>query len=331
MKLGVLKKLLIPKEIDTTLKNFVIVNLGAYYIKGLIIKENKIIDYFIEPNGDFATLLKRIWQEKKITTNKVKVSIKNPFCLVRYFPFIKLEKKKLKEALFYELSKHIPYQPQEVYFDFSILEERSQNEVFLLLAVAKQEIINQIIETFKKQNLEVSQITLDSLCLINLFLDNYNDNNKQNVALLDIGYSSSTLIIIRKGIPVLTRELTFNVKDIFGVISNLKNLQLNQVESWIFSLHDKNALLELIQENIINLYKEMRTSFDYFEVNSGENINKIFLTGGLSSADILGKFLKDILGIDLEILSLGSNSEVFSDEKFKTFKNSFSVAFGLYI
>ncbi|MCM8819667.1 MAG: hypothetical protein NC925_02615, partial [Candidatus Omnitrophica bacterium] len=125
--------------------------------------------------------------------------------------------------------------------------------------------------------------------------------------------------------------LTFNVKDIFGVISNLKNLQLNQVESWIFSLHDKNALLELIQENIINLYKEMRTSFDYFEVNSGENINKIFLTGGLSSADILGKFLKDILGIDLEILSLGSNSEVFSDEKFKTFKNSFSVAFGLYI
>ncbi|MCM8787768.1 MAG: pilus assembly protein PilM [Candidatus Omnitrophica bacterium] len=325
-----LKNLLFPKKTSATLKNFVAINLGAYYVKGLIIKENKTIDYFIEPTEDLATLLKRIWQEKKITTNVVKVSIKSPSCLVRYFPFIKLERKKLKEALFYELSKHIPYQPQDVYFDFWILEEKSQNEIFLLLAVAKQEYINQIIDTFKKQNLEVSQITLDSLCLINLFL-NHNDNNKQNVSLLDIGYSSSTLIIIRRGIPVLTRELTFNVKDIFQIISNLKNLQINQVESWLFSLQDQNVFLELIQENIITLCKEIRTSFDYFEVNKGESINKIFLTGGLSSIDALGKFLKDILGIDVEVLSLGSGVEVFSDEKFKTFKNTFSVTFGLCI
>ena len=324
-----LRNKFIGKEVD----KFVAIHLGNCYTKGLIVEEGKVVDYFIEAKKDLAATIKKFWAEKKISTKKVKISVKDPSCLVRYFPFPRMEKKKLKQALFYEMNKFIPFPPNEVYFDFFILEETS-TEISILLAVAKKDFIDNILDIFGKANLRVTEINLDSICLVNLFLSNYGEDKEKNSCILDIGYNFSTMTILNKGTPFLTRDVKFSAKEVFQIIARIKGKSLPEIEKQSFSSKDSSEFLKLTQDSISNFCKEMKSSFDYFEVNKGELVNKLYLSGGLASMEGIEKVFTEALDVEAEVLKPitekgPSLSQAFSGKEFTNFKNSFSTLFGL--
>ncbi|MFH1519459.1 MAG: pilus assembly protein PilM [Candidatus Omnitrophota bacterium] len=330
--LAFLKDKLIAKEVEKS----AVVNLGNCYIKGLIIEGGKVKDYFIEKKEDLATTIKKIWSEKKIPVRKVKLSVKDPSCLVRYFTFPKMDRKKLSQAIFYELNKLIPFPPDNVYFDFFILDDTSPRELSILLAVAKKDFVDNIIDVFEKVNLKVIEINLDSVCLTNLFLNNYSGDKEANSCILDIGYNFSTMTILSKGTPFLTRDVKFSAKEIFQIVSRISNKSLPEVEKQLFSPQGCDELLKSTRDSISNFCKELKSSFDYFEVNKGETINKLYLSGGLASIAGIENVFVEALDMEVGLLKPflpGSDnlSEVFSGKKFSDFKNSFSVAFGLIL
>ncbi|MFH1876519.1 MAG: pilus assembly protein PilM [Candidatus Omnitrophota bacterium] len=313
-------------------EDFVALNLGNYSLKGFVVRDNAVVDYFIEPRADLAVTLKKIWESKKITTDRVKVSVKDTSCLVRYFPFLKMDKKKMKEALLYELAKHIPFPPDDVYFDFAPLEDVGSSEVFLLLAIAKKDFINHLLDVFEKENRRLIEINLDSVCLINFFLKAYGEEARINSCLLDVGHHSSSLTIIRKGVPCLTRDLVFSTKDIFQVIANVKGITLIDAEKWLFSLTNAAEFLELAQGSIDNLCGQVKSSFDYFEVNRGERIERMYITGGLVQAVGIETPFKETLGV--EAMCLGNFEKAgisFTDSAFVSVRNTFSAAAGLVV
>ena len=312
-------------------QDFVGINLGNYYLKGLIVRAGQVTDYFIKEKSDLPLALKQIWQEKNISTNKVKLSVKDHSTLVRYFNFPKIDKKKIKQTLFYELNKHIPFSPEEVYFDFSILEE-NPTDLFLLLAVAKKELINNVIDIFEKEKKEILDISLDSICLVNVFLAYYKEEKKINTSILDIGYGFSTLTVLRGGIPFMTRDLTFGTKDILSIISHIKNIPMQAIDKWVTSKENHKEFLELSQDNIAALCREIKSSFDYFEVNKGERIEKVFLTGGLSSIAGIETLFKEYLECEVLFLdNLLNLKSVFNQEQFDAMKNTFSAASGVVL
>jgi len=332
MDLTFLQNKFIKKEVE----KFVAINLGNCYIKGLIVEGGKITDYFIEKKDDLSTTVKKLWAEKKIPVKKVKVSVKNPSCLVRYFPFPKMEKKKLSQALFYEMNKFIPFPPEDVYFDFFILKEDSSAELSILLAVAKKDFIDNILESFGKVGLRVTEINLDSICLTNLFLNNYEDTKDVNSCILDIGYNFSTMTIVNKGIPFLTRDVKFSAKEVFQIISRIRGQSLADTEKKLFASEGGSEFLKSTQDSILNFCKELKSSFDYFEVNKGEPINKLYLSGGLASVKGMENIFIEALDTEVEILRpfSGKNeklNEVFFSKEFNAFKNSFLVPFGLIL
>ena len=328
--------LLQNKFIRKETEKFAAINIGNYYIKGLVVEKGEVADYFIEKKGELSATIKKLRDDKKIPSKKVKISIKTPSSLVRYFPFPKMEKKKLKQALFYEMNKFIPFPPEKVYYDFFTLKEISSTEVSMLLAVVKKDFIDNILGIFEGVNLDVSEINLDSICLINLFLNNYEGNEKINSCLLDIGYNFSTMTILNKGIPFLTRDVKFSAKEVLQIVSRIENKPLEKMEKQLFSPESSNEFLKLTRDSISNFCQELKDSFDYFEVNKGEPINKLYLSGGLASIRGIENTFVEALDIEVEVLKLIPEkglklSKSFSDKEFGDFKNSFSAAFGLIV
>jgi type IV pilus assembly protein PilM len=310
-------------------EDFVAINLGNYYLKGVVVSGGKISEFFLKEKGNLQRDLNQIWQEKKIATNRVKISIKDRLTLVRYFSFPRVEKKKLRQVLFYELNKHIPFAAEEVYFDFSVLEENPQGQ-FLLLAVAKKELINNIIDTFEKEKKEILEISLDSICLVNVFLNYYKELKASNICILDIGHDFSTLSLLRKATPFITRDLTFGMKDVLGVISHVKNIA--NPASWIASKENHKEFLELSQDNLTGLWREVKSSFDYFEVNKGERIDKLYLTGGLAYINGIDSFCKEHLDTQIDFLdNLLNLKGSLSQENFSRIKHSMAAVSGLAI
>ncbi|MDD5069169.1 MAG: pilus assembly protein PilM [Candidatus Omnitrophica bacterium] len=320
----------LPNSKISTKKSFVAINLGNNSVKGVVVSANKIVDYFIEKKDDLPVLLKDIWSKKRNLPEKVKISLKDPATLIRYFNFPKLDKKKMRAALFFELNKHIPFLPQEVYFDYAILEEASPREVFLLLAVAKKQFIDAIVSAFQNQGLKIIDINLDSVCLANLFLKVYKEEKNKNSAILDIGHSCSSLSILKDGLPFVTRDLEFNGSDAFSTLSHMKALPLKEIEAWVESPENSGEFLSLIQYSISNLAKEIKNSFDYFELNKGERVQTLYLTGGLANLAELNEVFSESLG--LEVKTLGDFSKLnlsLPDAEFDKVKNGLAVSLGL--
>ena len=332
MKMTLLQNKFTRKETE----KLTAINIGNYYTKGLIVEGGEVTNYFIERKGELSATIKKLRDDKKISSQKIKISIKTPSCLVRYFPFPKMEKKRLKRALFYEMNKFIPFSPEKVYYDFFTLKEISPTEVSILLAVVKKDFIDNILEIFGRINLKVSEINLDSICLVNLFLNNYEGNEEINSCLLDIGYNFSTITILNKGIPFLTRDVKFSAKEVLEIVSRIENKPLKEIEKQLFSPESSNEFLKSTRDSISNFCQELKNSFDYFEVNKGEPINKLYLSGGLASIRGIENTFVEALDIEAEVLKLISEkglklSKTFSDKEFGDFKNSFSAAFGLIL
>lgn len=318
-------------------QGFAGVNVGGDSLKGLIVEDGKITDYFLEENKSLDAAVESLHSDKKISVRKIKICLKSSNCLVRCFSFPKMERKKMAQALSYELSKYTPFSSAEVYFDFYVLSDAGPAESLVLLAAAKKDFVDHVLEVFEKNNFEVSEISLDSVCLINLFLNNCPQARQVNACVLDMGYNFSTISLLHKGTPFITRDINFSARDIFGVAARVKNLTPVQVKEMAFSRDGAPEFLNLAQDNIANLCEEMKNSFDYFEVNKAERIDKLFLSGGLACVEgIIAKF-SESLDMETEVLEAMPLSgqikvgEGVLDEKLQLHKNSFSAVFGMVL
>ncbi len=317
-------------------ETFTAINLGESSSKGLIVKQGKIVDYFIEEKKEITEIIDSLKKNRKIEAKNVRVSVKNPACLIRCFSFPKTNKKELQQALYYQLNKLIPYSPDEVYFDYMVLKEINSSQIYILLAAAKKSYIDSVLEAFRQKGISISEITLDSISLMNLYLDRYQDSDKINSCILDIGHSFSTINILEKGSPFISREAKFSAKDIIEIITRVKSISGKEAVDALSKINKKSELFTILEENIADWGKEIKNSFDFFELNKGQNLDKLYITGGLASIPGITDIFSANLGIDSEILIPDKSnnlkfSDQFSGEKYKKYKHNLAVSFGLIL
>jgi Tfp pilus assembly PilM family ATPase len=129
----------------------------------------------------------------------------------------------------------------------------------------------------------------------------------------------------------MTRDLTFGAKDILGVLSNIKNIPAGDIDTWIANSANHKEFLELSQSNIASLSREAKSSFDYFEVNKGERIEKLFLTGGLAQVKGISAIFGDYLDTEVGLFDNLQILTSLNDKNFNDVRNNLAVASGLML
>ena len=255
----------------------------------------------------------------------VNISVSGPAAIIRYVNFPKMNNDELKQALRFEAQKHIPFSMDEVNLDSYILkEDLPDNKMFVLLAAAKKESINQRMKIIQEAGLKVNVIDVDSVALINAFNFNYPQDNlteRKAVALLNIGALMSNLNILENNIPRLSRDIhiagnsfTQKLMDIFAMdfksaeelklnpVRNTKDIEVqNKISNGVNPDKEKaEKITAAIDAVLANLANEIRISFDYYESQSSSSVTKIYLSGGGSEFFGLKDMLANLLGIEVE-------------------------------
>lgn len=285
---------------------YVVLDLGASYIKAVYIDNNKISKFFVQKTTDNPVAVFQAWLKKEgFSSKEVKVILKGPNTLIRYITFPKVAKKNIKEVFSYEITKYIPFNKEDIYFDVYILDDNySQNDYFVLLGLAKKDYVNSLIKQFQEANINITEISMGNVSLINLFLKNNKDNDSKNIALVDIGFSSTMLSLVKAGLPCLSREIKISTGNFVDKVMKIKDLDKEKAEEFIKSLDKPHEVaeiqevLEIIEETAYKVAEEIKNSLDYFEVNWGGKISAIYITGGLSKVSGIDKVISNSLGID---------------------------------
>lgn len=183
----------------------------------------------------------------------------------------------------------------------------------------------------RRAGIKPLSLQLSSVSLINGFEASQPEVfANQAVALLDIGFLSSTLTILDKGKPLLTRSVPVGGKQITEYLATMAGVDFIKAES--SKLQGDPNLEEAVARTCATLVREVRSSINFFEKNSDQPISKVYMTGGsVHSQTVIDALAKDIgTPCDLWDSSRGLAIELPSDQRdiFNRNRAGFAAALG---
>ena len=274
---------------------------------------------------------------KKVDT--IVSSISGNKVSIKSITTLEIEETELINILNLEAKKHIPLDGSDAVIDYHILGPNIKeiDKVDLLLVATTQKIIKAQEKIMKSCKIKNTIFDADPIAMLNSYQYNYECPNNEVDVLLNIGFLTSTLIVIGKNQELFTREIDIGGHKINLEIMNLKNMTFREAEIEknkkgisVFDKDSENDENE-IQISTRNIYSELsdeirKTLRYYMKSKNGISYNNFYISGGMSDTPDLIKFLNESLNVNFALLDPFLKMILSSKS---TNGSKYSVAFGL--
>ena len=161
-------------------------------------------------------------------------------------------------------------------------------------------IVKQISTAMSKAHLAMDILQLAPVCSFNAFESAYPEVfASEAFLLLDMGHLQSTVLIGSKGELVLVRGIDYGGKALMHALTAEGALDTDA--AWLMIQQGDEGMTEICRRSLGRLAIEVRNSIGFFEGQREQNINRIFVSGGLARAETVLQILSDELGLPSEI------------------------------
>ena len=267
----------------------------------------------IKDADEVAASIRKLFNENSFKTQNVAISIGGSSVIVKKISIQTMTEEQLQESINSEAEQHIPFDISEVNLDYQILGEAENNpdQMDVLLVAAKKEVIDSYVNLIQMAGLNPCVIDIDAFALQNIFELNYAPED-ENVALIDIGASKTSLNILKGNSSVFIRDVALGCGLINRKIVSLIDCSYEEAEQLKYrdqpdriSPDDVKEIISSVTDGWCN---EIRQALDFFySTNPDDQIKRIILSGG-------GAYIKEFR----ELLAVETSSEV---EIINPFKN----------
>jgi type IV pilus assembly protein PilM len=295
------------------LKNIQIgIDIGTYSVKSIAISHESQVplleNFSIKPvEGNTIKAITEAHAELGIPKTKVVFSVSGPGVIVRYIELPVMTDDELKGAARFEAEKVMPYNINEVELDALKIENLEGNRIRVVIVAVKKELIDSQIKILSEAGLEPVIIDVDSFAIANAFIST-GIGNSNVCGLINIGFSKSSLHIVRGGKSYFSRDINIGGRQIISLIADDMSLSEKEaaqvMQDRLLQLNDisedeKKPIIGPLSDILLNLIDEIRLSFDFYENCYAGSVNKIYTSGGMATAEIVMDFLKEHMGKDV--------------------------------
>ena len=233
-----------------------------------------------------AESIRQLFKTYNLKEQNVAISIGGYSVIVKKISVQTMEEEKLQESIHFEAEQYIPFDISDVNLDFQILgpNETNPNQMNVFLVAAKKEMVNDYINLVNLAGLNPCIIDVEAFALQNVFEINY-DIKDENVALIDIGASKTSLNILKGNSSVFMRDVSLGCGQINQKITSLVDCSFEESEA--IKLGDEpdklpeEDLKEIITGVVSDWCTEIRRALDFFySTYPDDQIKRIMLSGG---------------------------------------------------
>ena len=260
----------------STLKNFGIIDIPHGAIEEGTINNPETV----------AESLQQLFKSSGFNESNVAVSIGGYSVIVKKILVQTMAEEQLHETIHFEAEQYIPFDISDVNLDFQILgeSETNPNQMNVFLVAAKKEMLDDYINLVNLAGLNPCIIDVESFALQNSFEANY-DTQNQNIALIDIGASKTSLNILKNSTSVFMRDVSLGCGQINQKIMSLIERSFEEAEQLKYgNKPDKlspDDLKGIVSSVVADWCTEIRRALDFFYSTYPEDqIKRIFLSGG---------------------------------------------------
>lgn len=285
-----------------------------------------IEDGAIKDAEQVSDTIRRLFKDYGIKGQNVALSVGGYSVIVKKINVQSMPEEQLQETISFEAEQYIPFDISDVNLDFQILgeNENNPNQMNVLLVAAKKEMVNDYLNLAQMAGLNPCIIDVDAFALQNIYELNYAPDEGENIALIDIGASKTSLNILKGKASVFMRDVSLGCGQINQKIASLIDCSIVEAEQIKFGdQSDKitaGDLSDIVSSVVSDWCTEIRRALDFFySTYPDDQIKKIILSGG-------GGNIKEFR----QLLSVETSAEVATINPFEALhidENRFDVDF----
>ena len=337
-------------------KNIIGLDIGSTRIKAVQLKEYKngyqlerlgiipldselIVEGSILDSTRVVEAIKQLISDANITGKDATLSVSgHSSVIIKKVSLPQMSEDELEDSIKFEAEQYIPFDIEDVNLDCQVLGTNEEdNNMEVLIVAAKKDKINEYVSVVRESGLNPIIVDVDAFAVENTYEFNYEIEQEQNIALVNIGASSINVNILKGGVSVFVRDsavgsnlLTEAIQKEFTIsYANAEKLkQGGDIEG--ISREDAISVINSACEGIL---AEISRSFDYFkDTSTYETIEEIILSGGGGLTEDFASLLSQRVEIDASIIDPFKKIHVpdmFDKEYVKKVAPIVSVAIGL--
>lgn len=295
---------------------------------GFIEKKPGEIRNLIDDAAGTAAIINDICAKSKTSSRKVIAALPNFSVFTSILNLPNLPKKELASAISWEAKKIIPMPLEDIILDWKIIEEseddgskvvdtkenygneqqnkpigkifsKPQKNLKILLTGASKSLVKKYVDIFNAAGLTLLSLETENFALIRSLIG----NDKSVIMSIDLGASTSSIAIMEKGIPVLSRSIEMGGTMITRAISNSLNVNFDRAEQFKQDLSlggetADNALPQTVEKAFTPILNEIKYTLNAYQEQNKKKVEKIILTGGSSLLGNLPGYLSNALNIN---------------------------------
>jgi type IV pilus assembly protein PilM len=286
-----------------------------------------------------AQSIKELFKSYNINQNNVAVSIGGYSVIVKKISVQTMAEEQLQETIHFEAEQYIPFDISDVNLDFQILgeNESNPNQMNVFLVAAKKEMVNDYINLVNLAGLNPCIVDVEAFALQNTFETNYGVQD-DNIALIDIGASKTSLNILKGNSSVFMRDVSLGCGQINQKIMSLIECTFEEAEQLKYGENPEKLTPEdlkgIVSSVVADWCTEIRRALDFFYSTYPEDqIKRIVLSGGGANISEFRQLLATEASAEVESLNPFQNFELdrknFDDEYIKQIGPQAAISMGL--
>lgn len=287
-----------------------------------------------------ADTLHRFLLEKDIAQDEVAISIAGQNSFARFIKLPPVEPKKIPEIVQFEAVQQIPFDINEVEWDWQLMENENSPDKEVGLFAIKNELIAEVMDHFTKENLRVSCVQIAPMALYNYAFYDLKDvaeSNKKATVILDMGAENTTLVICTKD-SVWQRSIRIGGNTFTQAISDAFRKSFETAEKLKRTAPMSKYMRQIytaMKPVYTDLGGEIQRSLGFYSSSPqgrDKTLTRIIAVGGGMKLQGLAKYLTQTLGIQVikpdsfEKLTLAGD---LSNARFHENVSDFGVVYGL--
>lgn len=297
--------------------------------------------------------LKQFLSRNSVKGDQVAISVSGQAGLARFIKLPPVEAKKIPDIVRYEAKQQIPFDLNDVIWDYQRLGVGTVEEGFALeteigLFAMKRDEVFRRLEPFRDLGIEIDFVQLTPLTLYNYLVfdqlrdlpppDEYDpDDPPESMVILSLGTESTDLVVTngyrvwQRSIPLggnhFTKALTKEMKLTFAKAEHLKRNAT--------AAADPKAVFQAMRPVFNDLLTELQRSINFFSnLDRSAKIGRFLALGNAMKLPGLRKYLSQSLGFEIERVESYNGlvgSPVVASPIFQENAICFGVCYGLVL
>lgn len=180
--------------------------------------------------------VREVFEQMPKKQSLIVASLTGQTVVVRYPKLVDVPHEQLAGAIAREAANNIPYDLNDVYMDWFVLDEYKEEGrriTKVLIVAAMREVVDARLQILQNANVECGIVGVDSLALADAGEACRMFSPTESVAMIDIGLSSSSIQFIKGGASNFIRDVNWGARELITAVTKAQRCSYEQAVSFI--------------------------------------------------------------------------------------------------